>query len=116
MRSLPIPDQLSGDPVLGGATAFVNLGVAAFPTPGSLILWNNLLSDGEPNPRTLHAGCPTVRGVKWGQWMGGGGGGQFQPDGTFSVARVQFLPEHVFFFFHFTVKHITFFLALLLRH
>lgn len=49
----------------GGATAFTLLGLEIEPKPGVLLLWNNALPDGRPNPATLHAGCPVERGSKY---------------------------------------------------
>ena len=49
----------------GGATAFPSLGLSIDPKPGALLIWNNADPDGTPNPNTLHAGTPVVRGVKY---------------------------------------------------
>ncbi|HEY6964604.1 MAG TPA: 2OG-Fe(II) oxygenase [Erythrobacter sp.] len=49
----------------GGATAFTLLGLEIAPKPGVLLLWNNALPDGRPNPATLHAGRPVERGSKY---------------------------------------------------
>ncbi|MCB2061826.1 MAG: 2OG-Fe(II) oxygenase [Novosphingobium sp.] len=49
----------------GGATEFPNLGVSIPPQRGTLIIWNNALPDGLPNPDTIHSGKPVVRGVKY---------------------------------------------------
>jgi prolyl 4-hydroxylase len=49
----------------GGATNFVRAGLAIEPTPGVLILWNNVLPNGCPNEGTLHAGMPVERGTKY---------------------------------------------------
>ena len=49
----------------GGATAFPHLGVSIEPTPGALLIWNNADPEGNPNPWTIHAGMPVVRGVKY---------------------------------------------------
>ncbi|WP_086734503.1 2OG-Fe(II) oxygenase [Erythrobacter colymbi] len=49
----------------GGATAFTLLGLEIEPKPGVLLLWNNALPDGRPNPAALHAGCPVERGSKY---------------------------------------------------
>ena len=61
--SLP---QLS-DGIEGGGTAFPKLGVAAFPVTGSVVYWHSLKSDGQTDTMSLHGGCPTVLGVKWGK-------------------------------------------------
>lgn len=48
----------------GGATAFPRLDWSFKGKAGdALAFWN--LTDGRPDPRTLHAGTPTTNGVKW---------------------------------------------------
>jgi len=49
----------------GGATVFPRLGLSIEPKPGALLIWNNADPDGNPNPWTIHAGEPVVRGVKY---------------------------------------------------
>jgi prolyl 4-hydroxylase len=49
----------------GGETVFPRLGVSIPPQRGALIIWNNALRDGAPNPDTLHAALPVTRGVKY---------------------------------------------------
>jgi prolyl 4-hydroxylase len=49
----------------GGTTEFPTLGMSIEPQPGALLIWNNADEDGVPNPWTLHAGRPVVRGVKY---------------------------------------------------
>jgi len=49
----------------GGATHFPRLGVTIEPKPGALLIWNNADPEGVPNPFTIHAGLPVVRGVKY---------------------------------------------------
>ncbi|MBO9517082.1 MAG: 2OG-Fe(II) oxygenase [Porphyrobacter sp.] len=49
----------------GGATHFPRLGFKVEPQPGALLIWNNADPEGVPNPWTLHAGTPVVRGVKY---------------------------------------------------
>lgn len=49
----------------GGATEFPRLGVSIEPRPGALLMWNNADEHGVPNPWTIHAGTPVVRGVKY---------------------------------------------------
>ncbi len=49
----------------GGATDFPKIGLSIPPKAGVLLIWNNMLPDGRPNPRTLHAGTPVIRGVKY---------------------------------------------------
>ena len=51
--------------VVGGATAFPYLGVAARPKAGSVVYWNNLNPDGSRNLLSLHGACPTALGIKW---------------------------------------------------
>jgi prolyl 4-hydroxylase len=49
----------------GGATMFPRLGLSIEPKPGALLIWNNADPDGNPNPLTIHAGMPVMRGVKY---------------------------------------------------
>ena len=49
----------------GGTTDFTDLGMAIEPKAGVLLLWNNTDHDGLPNPATIHAGRPVVRGAKY---------------------------------------------------
>lgn len=49
----------------GGETSFPRIGVSIPPQRGALIVWNNALSDGSPNPDTLHAALPVSAGVKY---------------------------------------------------
>ncbi len=49
----------------GGTTDFPRLGVAIEPRPGALLIWNNADPDGVPNPWTIHAGRPVIRGTKY---------------------------------------------------
>ncbi len=49
----------------GGETEFPLLNIAIKPQAGSLVLWNNALPDGRPNPATMHAGTPVLCGVKY---------------------------------------------------
>jgi hypothetical protein len=51
-------------PVAGGATRFKELSVEIQAISGRLLVWNNLLPDGTPNPQMLHAGAPVRRGRK----------------------------------------------------
>ncbi|MBH5321008.1 prolyl hydroxylase family protein [Aurantiacibacter sediminis] len=48
----------------GGETDFPHLDLRIRPEPGRLLLWNNMLPDGRPNMKTLHAGMPVTRGIK----------------------------------------------------
>jgi prolyl 4-hydroxylase len=49
----------------GGSTDFPQLGLSIEPRPGALLIWNNADAEGMPNPWTIHAGTPVVRGVKY---------------------------------------------------
>jgi prolyl 4-hydroxylase len=49
----------------GGATDFPRLAQAIPPQAGVLLVWNNMAPDGRPNPRTIHAGMPVERGIKY---------------------------------------------------
>lgn len=49
----------------GGQTAFDEAGIRIAPRPGNLLTWNNLDGKGEPNPFTLHQGCPVTAGAKY---------------------------------------------------
>lgn len=49
----------------GGETAFPNVDIQIAPRPGTLLIWNNADADGVPNPWTVHAGTPVVRGTKY---------------------------------------------------
>ncbi len=49
----------------GGETEFAKLGVSFPPQAGLLLLWNNALPDGRPNPDAVHAGKPVVEGTKY---------------------------------------------------
>jgi prolyl 4-hydroxylase len=49
----------------GGGTHFVDVGINIEPKPGVLLVWNNAQPDGTPNPHTIHAGTPVVKGSKY---------------------------------------------------
>ena len=49
----------------GGGTEFPRLGVRVEPQRGKAVKFLNCTPDGKPNPETLHAGLPVVRGEKW---------------------------------------------------
>ena len=53
------------EPEEGGATRFKTIGKTVQPETGKLLLWNNLLPDGSPNPATLHQGMKVRRGTKY---------------------------------------------------
>lgn len=52
-------------PAAGGATRFKAIGKTIQPETGKLLVWNNLLPDGRPNPATLHQGMKVRQGVKY---------------------------------------------------
>lgn len=49
----------------GGGTEFLNIGKTFFPEKGAAVVWNNLHSDGRPNPDTLHSGMTVEEGEKY---------------------------------------------------
>ena len=49
----------------GGATVFPRLKLGIEPRPGVLLIWNNADPEGVPNPWTIHAGTPVVKGAKY---------------------------------------------------
>jgi prolyl 4-hydroxylase len=49
----------------GGETDFPQAGVRVMPEAGSAVIFDNLTPDGQPDPRSLHAGLPVVQGEKW---------------------------------------------------
>lgn len=51
----------------GGATAFLEPGheMTVWPTRGSAAFWIDLTPRGFRDSRTLHAGCPILKGSKW---------------------------------------------------
>lgn len=49
----------------GGETHFPTLGLRFLPRPGTVLIWNNALPDGTPNPATLHAARPVKQGEKY---------------------------------------------------
>lgn len=49
----------------GGGTDFPRLGVKVEPERGKAVKFLNCDADGKPNPETLHAGLPVIRGEKW---------------------------------------------------
>jgi prolyl 4-hydroxylase len=55
----------------GGETAFPNAGWTVFPKRGNAVYFEYCNSRGQVDPRTLHAGCPVLRGEKWiaTKWM-----------------------------------------------
>lgn len=49
----------------GGETEFPKIRASIPPQEGVLIAWNNARRDGRPNPATLHAARPVIRGTKY---------------------------------------------------
>lgn len=49
----------------GGGTEFPRIGVVVEPRRGKAVKFLNCDADGKPNPETLHAGLPVIRGEKW---------------------------------------------------
>jgi len=49
----------------GGATEFTELGISIAPQAGALLVWNNATPEGAPNPQTMHAAQPVIRGSKY---------------------------------------------------
>jgi prolyl 4-hydroxylase len=49
----------------GGETVFPELSLSVGPTAGDALVFDNLRSDGAPDPRMRHAGLPVRTGVKW---------------------------------------------------
>ena len=53
------------EPEAGGATRFKTIGKSFQPETGKLVCWNNMRTDGRPNPNTLHHGMKVRRSVKY---------------------------------------------------
>jgi len=53
------------EPEAGGATRFKAIDKMVQPETGKLLCWNNLRSDGSPNPSTIHQGMKVRAGVKY---------------------------------------------------
>jgi len=55
----------------GGETEFLEIGIRHKGRKGDGLLFWNVGEDGKPDPKTLHAGTPPVRGEKWvlSQWL-----------------------------------------------
>ena len=63
--------------MVGGGTKFLAIDRTFVPKKGQAVIWNNLNADGTPNPATLHAGEPLIRGrkviiTKWFRQLGSG--------------------------------------------
>lgn len=55
----------------GGETEFPKAGIAHRGSAGDALFFTNVTQDGDPDPRTLHAGRPPTKGEKWifSQWI-----------------------------------------------
>ena len=53
------------EPAAGGGTKFPLIDLEIEPVLGRLLVWNNMMPDGSPNPWTLHAGLPVEGGSKY---------------------------------------------------
>lgn len=49
----------------GGATEFIRLGLKVKGAKGEGLLFRNVTGTGDPDERTIHAGLPITKGVKW---------------------------------------------------
>ena len=56
------------EPEDGGETVFLSegIGLRVKPQLGGALFWWDHFRSGEPDHRTLHGGCPLLRGKKWG--------------------------------------------------
>jgi prolyl 4-hydroxylase len=52
-------------PAEGGGTSFPQLGIAVPPELGATLWFRNCDEDGQPDPRSLHAGDTVTQGEKW---------------------------------------------------
>jgi prolyl 4-hydroxylase len=53
------------EPLGGGQTQFPEAKIAIVPRAGTLLMWNNLDADGQPNTVSLHQGLPVTKGLKY---------------------------------------------------
>lgn len=53
------------EPGTGGGTGFGYLDLTVKPKLGRILIWNNMVADGSPNPWTMHEGQPVEDGVKY---------------------------------------------------
>ncbi|MGZ3275239.1 MAG: 2OG-Fe(II) oxygenase [Phenylobacterium sp.] len=53
------------DDLQGGETEFVRLGIQHRGAKGDALMFRNVDAQGQPDPRTLHAGRPPTAGEKW---------------------------------------------------
>ncbi|EPB69382.1 hypothetical protein ANCCEY_11519 [Ancylostoma ceylanicum] len=52
-------------PVHGGGTVFTEVKSTVMPSKNDALFWYNLYKFGDGDPRTRHAACPVLVGVKW---------------------------------------------------
>lgn len=68
------------EPEAGGSTYFPDINIRVAPRAGTLLAWNNMDANGEPNERSRHQGVPVEAGTKyiitkwfrerpWGVWF-----------------------------------------------
>ena len=68
------------EPEAGGATFFPDINIKVAPRAGTLLTWNNMDANGEPNALSKHQGMPVEAGTKyiitkwfrerpWGVWF-----------------------------------------------
>ncbi|KAK7114223.1 hypothetical protein V1264_000315 [Littorina saxatilis] len=50
---------------MGGYTVFPKAGISVAPVKGTALFWCNVNPAQELQDRTLHAGCPVIKGHKW---------------------------------------------------
>lgn len=48
----------------GGETRFTEAKFAVTPRAGTLVVWNNMTAEGQPNPLSMHEGAPVISGEK----------------------------------------------------
>lgn len=58
------------DDFTGAETHFPDLGIKLRARPGDALIFSNVTANGQPDPRTTHAGLPPLSGRKWAlsQW------------------------------------------------
>jgi len=53
------------DDFIGGETEFFDIKIKAKGAKGEGLVFHNVDKDGNPDLRTIHAGCPVTDGIKW---------------------------------------------------